>query len=69
MREALSAQNSENLKQYPEFLRNLLFYRNIETAEQAQQFLNPSYETGVHDPFLIKDMDKAVERILRGDCQ
>ncbi|MEI6480365.1 MAG: single-stranded-DNA-specific exonuclease RecJ [bacterium] len=28
-------------------------------------FLNPSYETGVHDPYLMKDMEKSVDRILQ----
>ena len=28
-------------------------------------FLNPSYETGIHDPYLMKDMEKSVARILQ----
>jgi single-stranded-DNA-specific exonuclease len=47
----------------PALLQKLLFYRGIETPESAEEFLNPSYETGLHDPYLIKDMEKAVRRI------
>ncbi len=64
LREALPQEAHENLKNYPELLRSLLFYRGVEKPEQAQEFLNPDYNTGVHDPFLMKDMDKAVTRII-----
>ena len=43
-------------------LAALLSARGISTAEDARLFLNPSFET-LTDPFLIKDMDKAVKRI------
>ena len=39
----------------------ILVSRGIETIEAAQQALNVSELT---DPFLLRDMDKAVERIL-----
>ncbi len=45
-------------------LDHLLFYRGIESPEAAGKFLNPDYEAHTHDPFLMKDMDKAVGRIL-----
>ena len=47
----------------PPVLANLLVQRGIETHEEAWQFFNPKLEN-LHDPFLMKDMDKAVERIL-----
>ena len=40
----------------------LLLQRGIETYEDAKTFFRPSLED-LHDPFLMKDMDKAVERI------
>ncbi|MHC5217562.1 single-stranded-DNA-specific exonuclease RecJ [Enterococcus sp. LJL128] len=40
----------------------LLWQRNIRSAEQLEAFLTPSIEA-LHDPFLIHDMPKAVERI------
>jgi len=54
----------ENLKNYSELISQLLFARNITSAEDAEIFLNPSYERDVHDPYLLHDMDIAVERIL-----
>ncbi len=46
-------------------LDHLLFHRGIESAEQTEKFLAPDYEKHTHDPFLMKDMEKAVERVLR----
>ena len=43
-------------------LAKLLVQRKIETYEQAKNFFRPSLDD-IHDPFLMKDMDKAVDRI------
>ncbi len=40
----------------------LLLQRGIENYEDAKRFFRPSFED-LHDPFLMKDMDKAVARI------
>lgn len=40
----------------------LLAQRDIKTYEQAKTFFRPSLND-LHDPFLMKDMDRAVERI------
>jgi single-stranded-DNA-specific exonuclease len=40
----------------------LLVQRGIETFEQARQFFRPSLDD-LHNPYLMKDMDKAVSRI------
>ncbi len=45
-------------------LANLLVQRGIDTVEKASRFFNPRLEE-LHDPFLMKDMDRAVERIER----
>lgn len=42
----------------------LLASRGYETEEKARKFLNPSMED-LHDPYLLKDMKTAVERILK----
>ncbi|WP_339655922.1 single-stranded-DNA-specific exonuclease RecJ [Flavobacterium frigidarium] len=45
-----------------DFVATLLVQRGIETFEEAKAFFRPSLDH-LHDPFLMKDMDKAVERI------
>jgi len=45
-------------------LANLLVQRGIDTVEEARRFFNPQL-SGLHDPFLMKDMDRAVGRIER----
>ena len=51
-------------KQFPncETISKLLVLRGINSAEEAQKFFNPSM-SDLHDPFLMQDMDKAVERL------
>ena len=44
------------------FVAQLLVQRGIETFDDAKNFFRPSLEH-LHDPYLMKDMDKAVERI------
>ena len=43
-------------------LANLLVHRGVKTFEEAEAFFNPDLSQ-LHDPFLMKDMDKAVDRI------
>jgi single-stranded-DNA-specific exonuclease len=45
-----------------DFVATLLVQRGIETFEDAKNFFRPSLDH-LHDPFLMKDMDKAVARI------
>lgn len=65
VREAIPDSAGKALEAHPDLLKKLLYYRGIDTAEKAEAFLNPSYDNHVHDPFLLKGMDKAVERIIR----
>jgi len=44
-------------------LVSLLFSRGVTTFDEAKQFFRPKLEH-LHDPFLMKDMDKAVDRVL-----
>ena len=46
------------------FIAQLLVQRGIETFEEARQFFRPTLND-LHDPYLMKDMDKAVERIQK----
>ncbi|MAL60603.1 MAG: single-stranded-DNA-specific exonuclease RecJ [Flavobacteriaceae bacterium] len=44
------------------FVATLLVQRGIETFEEAKKFFRPSLDD-LHNPYLMKDMDKAVVRI------
>jgi len=44
-------------------LAELLVQRDVNTFEEAKDFFRPTLDQ-LHDPFLMKDMDKAVERVL-----
>ena len=46
-----------------EDLAALLINREIKTFEQAKNYFRPDIDM-LHDPFLLKDMDKAVNRIV-----
>lgn len=50
------------LQGYPSILRQLLYNRGIYTPEAAEEFFNPSLEKA-HDPWLMKGMAIAVDRI------
>lgn len=48
-----------------DFIDNLLFHRGVKTVEEKQAFLNPNYDKHIHDPFLLKDAEKAAKRIIK----
>ncbi|MEG2178913.1 MAG: single-stranded-DNA-specific exonuclease RecJ, partial [Bacteroidales bacterium] len=45
-------------------IAKLLVQRNLKTKHQVERFFNPSL-THLYDPFLMKDMDKAIVRIKK----
>ena len=53
----------EELREYSDLLAHLLFHRGINSKEKSDDFFDYSYEK-LHNPFLLKDMDKAVDRVL-----
>jgi len=48
-----------------DILSDLLLYRGIESEEHRKAFLFPDYDSGTYDPFLMKGMDRSVERIYQ----
>jgi len=48
----------------PKKIAHLLVLRGIDTYDKAKSFFRPDLEL-IHDPFLMKDMDKATERLAR----
>lgn len=51
-------------RQHDDLIKHLLQTRGVEEKDEAL-FLEPNYEAGRHDPFLLHDMDKAVQRLLK----
>ena len=67
LREGVDAQNIRQLSSelgVDPVLAELLVQRGVYTFEQARSFFRPDLQH-LHDPFLMKDMDKAVERVRR----
>ncbi len=48
-----------------DLIDHLLFYRGIKSPEEKESFLNPSYDKHIHDPFLLKDAEKAAKRVVK----
>ena len=46
----------------PELIAKMLVQRGIDSTDKVKKFFNPRIGD-MHDPFLMKDMDKAIERI------
>ncbi len=65
--------NSDKVKhladalQVDEVIASLLVQRGIETFEEAKNFFRPKL-SDLHDPYLMKDMDKAVVRIEKANA-
>lgn len=57
-----NVRNLSNVLGIDENLATLLVQRGITTYEEARDFFRPSL-SHLHDPFLMKDMDKAVDRL------
>src|SRR6516162_5222234 len=59
--EATVSQLAEDLK-IDNVLAKLLVQRGINDFDAAKKFFRPSYDD-LHDPFLMKDMDLAIDRL------
>ena len=46
---------------YPRGVRQLFYNKKFKTTEEAESFLNPSYDKHVYDPYLFNDMQKAID--------
>ena len=53
-----------NALEVPLVIAQILVNRGISTVEDAKHFFDPKWED-LYDPFLMKDMDRAVERIVK----
>ena len=52
-----------------ELVRVLLARRGVTAEEDVAAFLTPDYERGLHDPFLLAGMERAVARVLAAIAQ
>src|SRR3989337_4475927 len=55
------------VQKFPEYSRlisQLLFNRGLDAQEKIDEFFDADYSAHMHDPYLFRDMEKAVERIL-----
>ena len=55
---------SAELNHLDQTLTHILLQRGIDSFDKAKSFFRPSLEE-IHDPFLMKDMDVAVDRLQR----
>ena len=56
----------EFLEKFPEYSKltlQLLWDRGLKTQKAIDEFFNPDYDEDLHDPFLLKDIQKAIKRI------
>ncbi|WP_299363036.1 single-stranded-DNA-specific exonuclease RecJ [Winogradskyella sp.] len=60
--EASKVEALKKALQVEDIVATLLLQRGIDSYEAAKTFFRPSFDD-LHDPFLMKDMDKAVSRI------
>jgi single-stranded-DNA-specific exonuclease len=71
LHDSLNEALRQELHEYDDLTASLLARRGILTKNDASKFLNPSYDSHLHDPFLMTDMQKASRRfadaILSGE--
>jgi single-stranded-DNA-specific exonuclease len=63
--DALTDELRSELSEYDDLTAALLSRRGVTSAKDAAAFLSPSYEEHLADPLLMKDMEKAVKRIVQ----
>ena len=61
----LSKQKQDHKNSYHWAVAQILANRGISDKEEISCFLDPDYEQCMHDPFLFRDMQKAVDLIVR----
>ncbi|MGC9605323.1 MAG: single-stranded-DNA-specific exonuclease RecJ [Minisyncoccia bacterium] len=64
-RRTLTAHEKDALTGHSDLLAHLLFHRGLADKTSADRFLNPDYERDTYDPSLLKDADKAADRIIK----
>lgn len=55
-------------KKFPEYQKitlQMLWDRGLKTQKEIDEFFSPDYDQDLHDPFLLKDIKKTLERIKK----
>lgn len=52
-------------KDIEDIISHLLNLRGIVTQEEQERFMSPDWERDIYDPYIFKNMEKAVERLFR----
>ncbi|MEM8529291.1 MAG: single-stranded-DNA-specific exonuclease RecJ [Chloroflexota bacterium] len=52
------------MSQYTPIVATLLYQRGLHDPKEVESFLTSDYRGGLHDPFLMKDMQSASDRII-----
>ncbi|MDP3056909.1 MAG: single-stranded-DNA-specific exonuclease RecJ [bacterium] len=55
----------ETFPEHSPLILQLLYNRGLTTQETIDEFFSPDYKNDIHDPYLLKGMKKAVERIYK----
>lgn len=55
----------ETLAEYHPILVQLLYNRGLKKQSEVDEFFNPDFEQDLADPYLFKDMKRAVKRIIQ----
>jgi single-stranded-DNA-specific exonuclease len=64
VKEPCPAEFLEKFPQYPKYIAQLLFNRGLVDQKSIDEFFNADYIQDLHEPMLIKNMDKAVTRVI-----
>jgi single-stranded-DNA-specific exonuclease len=64
IREEIPKKVATELDGYSPIVKKLLFHRGITTKAEADRFMDPDWDRDSNDPFLMLNMEKAVDRIL-----
>lgn len=59
------AARPDGFSAFSDVTANLLLSRGVKTSSEAEAFLAPDYSLHTHDPFLMRDMERVVERVYR----
>lgn len=61
---AIDKKFTETFPEHSSLILQLLYNRGLTSQETIDEFFSPDYKNDIHDPYLLKGMKKAVERIF-----